>query len=208
MENKLTFLGVTFNGGQLANYKDFFKVVEDCDNLKLLSKETFTMPEEEDSIFSNLTYKFVILGKGADAGVETTNEKGESVPADSYLVYLVPTIDKVSDSVILSHGRFYGWDDKSADELRKEFDETDLADAGYGVFLGDFAEEAVDWSAQEDMGWKIPWNPNILNGVTTALPFVNSMLGFYLDKPLNRVGMDGWDFLEMCLTEKTFKDYI
>lgn len=207
IKNAVTFLGVTYSKDNEKKWQDLFEKVRWGDNLYLRSKEVFNQGEDGEP-FNELTYRFVIIAHGADYGMTITNEDGDELDADSYSLYLVPTVDKVSDKTIEDLRDLYGMDDKTIEELRSEFTECDLADEGHGVFLGDFVQPSTNWQDAEKNGWESGWDDNVLNGLATVSLTINSLRGFWLDRPLNGIGMTGWDFLEMAIEGKTFSDFI
>lgn len=91
----------------------------------------------------------------------------------------------------------YGLDHLTIDEVKNCLSVADFAQEGYGVSLG---EEIVEAHEQ--------WNENILNGFATAIETINSLRGFYLDRPVNRLGMTGWDFLEMAMSDKEISNFV
>lgn len=194
---KLEFLGVEFDKDQLLNWREHFDVIEDCDNLRLVSKKTFEHGED-NGVFNNFKYRFVIIVFGADYGLTVEDEKtGETKEAECYSAYLVPDMDYIHDSKVKSLQGLFGLDDMPLSEVRKGLSVADFAEEGYGVCLGEDIVEA-----------KKNWNKRILNGYTTALETINSMRGFYLDQYVNRIGMTGWDFLEIAMSDKEISNFV
>ena len=195
MENERTYLGITYQAENEVNVNDLYNEVGNGDNRIYISKETFKHGEDNEP-FNNMTYKLVILCQ-TDSGLEIKNENGEDVYADYYTAYLVPTTNLIHESKVRALMDCYGWENETIENALKEFDEGDFANEGYGVLLGDYAEETQD-----------EFNMGVINGFATALETINSMRGFYLDRVMNGIGMTGWDFLEMTLTDKSFADYV
>lgn len=197
MENELEFLGVAFSEDKLIDWHKNFDVIEDCDDLRLVSKKVYKHGED-NGVFNNMKYRYVIIVFGPDNGMTTTNEKtGEVVDAECYAAYIVPDVNCIHESKVESLKKCYGLDHLTIDEARKCLSPADFAQEGYGVSLG---EKIVE--AQEQ------WNDNILNGFATAIETIDSLRGFYLDRYVNRLGMTGWNFLEMALSEKEIFDFV
>lgn len=205
-QDSITLCHVTMPKDDLINWRDYFKVMDSADRLRLISKETFDHGKDDEP-FNNMKYKFVLMGDGTDFGVTIEDENGKQVEADYYSLHLIPAIECVDDSVLKEMGSFYGLDDMSIDELRKELNECDLANEGYGVPLGSEAVKACTYKDKERCGWSIPWDEGLINAFATAANVINGIKGFWLDRPLNGAGMTGWDFLEMALTDKSFNDF-
>lgn len=195
------YLGIVFNREQMINWADDFDKVRWDDELQLVSKEVFDQGEDE-GVFNHLKYRYVILGYGADYGYTYTSEEGIEVDADHYEVFLVPEIDQVADSVILSVAEIYGMEDRPVEELRKELTVCDLAEEGFGVFLGSLDCPTLTYE-DEDI-----WGHEILNGFATAIRTIDGLRGFILDRPQNGMGQTGWDVLEGTITGKTLKDWL
>ena len=193
MEEK-TYLGITYQAKIEVNVDELYDKF-DGNELVFVSKETYSQGEDNPP-FDGMTYKLVILCE-ADTGMTTKDKDGKEVDADYYSAYIIPTKDKISDSVIESMKDSYGWDWMSVEDARKEFNEIDFAREGYGAFIGDFAKPS---EGSFDM--------DVVNGFATALETINSLRGFYLDRPINGIGMNGWDFLEIAMTDKTFADFV
>lgn len=196
MEN-VEFLGIEFSKDQLVNWREHFDVIDDCDDLRLVSKKVYEHGED-NGVFNNMKYRYVIVVYGPDNGMTTTNEEtGEEVDAECYAAYLVPDMDCIHESKVKSLQQCYGLDHLTLDEVKKCLSVADFAQEGYGVSLGEEIVEAKD-----------QWNDDILNGFATAIDTINSLRGFYLDRYVNRIGMTGWDFLEMAMSEKEISNFV
>lgn len=194
IKNPIESLGVTFSKENMVDWHDHYKKVRDDNTLQLKGK--IREHGEDKGIFNKMRYRYVILVDGEDCGLTTHDENNNEVPAELYSAYLVPTIDSVPDSKIESMKDTYGWDDMTIEKARANFDECDLAQEGYGVNLGSIIIPAKD-----------KWDDDVLNGMATAIESIDSLRGFYLDRVINGVGMNGWDFLEFALTDKEFSDF-
>ena len=195
------FLGIGFNKEQMQNWKDKFDIIEYGDSLALVSKEQFNHGEDE-GFMNGLKYRYVVIGENADYGETVEDENGEEVSADCYSLYLEPEIDQVADNTILAVAELYGMEDMPMEELRKELTVVDLTKEDYGVFLGSVNKKSLTYEDGEI------WDSETLNVFATVMGIIDSLRGFYLDKPLNRVGMTGWDWLEMTVTDKQFGDIV
>ena len=193
---KLEFLGIEFNKDQLVNWREHFDIVDDCDDLRLISKNVYEHCEDE-GVFNKFKYRFVIVVFGPDNGMTIDDEIEGKVDAELYAAYIVPEMSYIHDSKVKSLQECYGLDDRTLEEVRNCLSEADFAQEGYGVCLGEQLIKATD-----------KWNDDILNGFATALETVNSLLGFYLDRQVNLVGMTGWNFLEMALSEKDITHFL
>lgn len=194
---ELEFLGVGFSKDQLINWRNKFDVLKEGDDLCLVSKKVFEHGEDV-GVFNNFKYRYVIMVYGADYGLTVESEESpERVAAECYGAYIVPEMEFIHESKIESLQGLYGLDHLTIDEVKKALSLADLAQEGYSVCLG---EEIVE--AKEE------WNEDILNGFATALETVDYLLGFYLDQPFNMMGMTGWDFLEMAMSEKDIANFV
>lgn len=195
------FLGIGFNKEHMQNWKDKFDVIEYGDSLALVSKEQFNHGEDE-GFMNGLKYRYVVIGENVDYGMTVKDENGEEVPADYYALYLEPEIDQVADNTIQAVAELYGLEDRPMEELRQEITDVDLAKEGYGVFLGSINRKSLTYEDGEI------WDSETLNGFATVMGMIDSLRGFYLDRPQNRFGMTGWDWLEMTVTDKQFGDIV
>lgn len=198
IKNPVTLLGVTFSRDDLKSWKNFFEEVEFGDRIRLVSKEIFEQDPDDNEPFGGMKYRYVVLGEtGSETGYTIRKEDGEEVDADYYSLYLVPVVACVPDSKIKDVASTFGFEDEPVEKLRTMLTEVDLVEYGLGVFLGEYDKESSD-----------QWDEDALNGFATIVPSIDFMRGFWLDRPMNAVGMTGWDFLEMSLTEKSFRDFI
>lgn len=195
IKSPIEMLGITFSKENMVNWKDKYKQVRNDDVLQL--KGEIREHGEDDGVFNNMKYRYVILVDGEDCGVTTHDENGKEVPAELYVAYLVPTIDSVPDSKIKDMMETYGWDEyMTIEQARADFNECDLAQEGYAVSLGSVIIPA-----------KNKWDDDVLNGMATAIESIDALRGFYLDKVINGMGMNGWDFLEFSLTDSELSDF-
>lgn len=195
MEN-VEFLGIKFSNNQLVDWHEKFDVVDDFDNLCLVSKQVYEHGED-DGVFNRMKYRYVIIVYGPDDGLTIKNEEGEEVDAECYAAYLVPDMDCIHESKVKSLQQCYGLDHLTLDEVKKCLSVADFAQEGYGVSLG---EEIVEAKEQ--------WNDDILNIFATAIDTINSLRGFYLDRYVNGIDMTGWDFLEIAMSEKEISNFV
>lgn len=200
IKNPVEYLGVKMSKDNLIDFHKDFEVKRWDDSLQLISKKTYEQGEDTEP-FNNIKYRYVIIGEGSDCGLTTIDENGEEVEADLYSAYLVPCVEYIDDSKVLDVAELYGMEDVPINELRKEFTEIDFAKEGYGIPLGSVVKKSLTW-ADEDI-----WDKETINGFATAIQFIDSMRGFYLDGKVNSF-MTGWNWLEMCLTSKKLGDFI
>lgn len=64
----------------------------------------------------------------------------------------------------------------------------DVADYGLSVPMGGVEFE---YDEENDEGW----NDEVLNNIANVFETIDRLRGFYLDKPMNRLGNTGWDLL-------------
>jgi len=73
---------------------------------------------------------------------------------------------------------------------------------GYGCYLI-FESETVEAEYFDD-----PKVINKLNCAANIIDTCDSLRGFYIDKPVNLLGMTGWDNLRMWIKDSDFKDIL
>lgn len=195
MEN-VEYLGIEFSKNKLVDWHEKFDVIDDCDDLRLVSKQVYEHGED-NGVFNNMKYRFVIVVYGPDNGMTIDNKDGNKVDAECYAAYIIPDMDCIHESKVKSLQRLYGLDYLTLDEVKQCLSVADFAQEGYGVSLG---EELVEAHEQ--------WNDEVLNGFATAIETINSIRGFYLDSYVNRIGMTGWNFLEMAMSEKNISNFM
>lgn len=77
----------------------------------------------------------------------------------------------------------------------------DVVMEGVGITFGRYAVEGVEGDMLEDKRIQ-----EILEEISKKYETMDSMRGFYLDRPWNRIGTTGWDMLEhLVLGEELFK---
>lgn len=195
MEN-VEFLDIEFSKDQLVNWREHFDILQEYDDLHLVSKKVYEHGED-NGVFNNFKYRFVIVVSGPDHGLTVEDEEEGTVEGELYSCYLMPDMDYIHESKVKSLQECYGLEHLTLDEVKKSLTIADFAVEGYGVCLGEELVKATD-----------KWNDDILNGFATALETVNAMRGFYLDRYVNMVGMTGWDFLEIAMTEKEISNFL
>lgn len=193
MEEKLTYLGITFDKENLKSFEELgFTKEEFGDDIFFVSPK---MTHCEDcGVFDRMKYRFVITCE-CDSGAVVENEEGEEVDADFYIAYIIPDMELIHDSKFKELQELYGWDDKSIEEVREAMTYYDVV-REYGVCLG---SELIPSEGE--------WKYSIVDGMATAIQTINSLLGFYLDGQYNYY-MSGWEWLEMVMTDKSIFDYV
>ena len=191
--DKLTYLGITFDKESLKSFEECgFTKEEYGDDIFFVSPQ---MQHCEDSgVFDKMKYRFVITCE-CDSGATTKNEQGEEVDADFYIAYIIPDMELIHDSKIKELQELYGWDDKSIEEVREALNYYDIV-REYGVCLG---SELIPSDGE--------CKYSIVDGMATATETINALLGFYLDRQYNWC-MNGWNALEVAMTEKSVFDFI
>jgi len=191
--DKLTYLGITFDKENLKSFEECGFTKEDYgDDIFFVSPQ---MQHCEDcGVFDKMKYRFVITCE-CDTGAITKNEQGEEVDADFYNAYIIPDMELIHDSKIKELQELYCWDDRTLAEVRDALTYYDIV-REYGFFLGG---EIIPNEGE--------WKYSIVDGMATATETINSLLGFYLDRQYNWC-MNGWNALEVAMTEKSVFDFI
>jgi hypothetical protein len=183
MEHEI--FGIAFNH-ETQKVGDLFDGLRDNEEEVVYeSKKTYKHREEG----LNFDYKYVIKAENLEYFT------GDSADKDMWSVelMLVPTIDSIlpkhRDSLIAQCGEGY------------EPNLCDLVDEGSYVQIG-YERVYVDPDAGCDavMGKKY-------DEIATVTEHVDSMRGFYLDKPYNMIGSTGWDIVNNLVGDgKSFID--
>ena len=191
--DKLTYLGITFDKENLKSFEECGFTKEDYgDDIFFVSPQ---MQHCEDSgVFDKMKYRFVITCE-CDSGATTKNEQGEEVDADFYIAYIIPDMELIHDSKIKELQEMFGLDDHTNKEVREALTYYDVV-REYGVCLG---SEIIPNEGE--------WKYGIVDGMATATETINALLGFYLDRQYNWC-MNGWNALEVAMTEKSVFDFI
>lgn len=193
MEEKLDYLGITFDKENLKSFEELgFTKEEFGDDIFFVSPQ---MQHCEDcGVFDRMKYRFVITCEcDSDATIDTEEENG--VDADLYMAYIIPDMELIHDSKIKDLQEMYGWDDYTLEEVRNMMTYYDIA-REYGFCLG---SELVPSDGE--------WKYSVVDGFATAIQTINSLLGFYLDMQYCWA-LNGWNCLEIAMTDKNISDFV
>lgn len=192
MEEKLTYLGVTFSKEQLKSFEELgFTKEEYGDDIFFVSPQMQHC--EDNGVFDKMKYRFVITCE-CDSGATIDTEEENGVDADLYMAYIVPDMSLIHETKLKELQELYGWDDHTLEEVRNAMTYYDIA-REYGFCLG---SELIPNEGE--------WKYSIVDGMATATETINSLLGFYLDGQYNWC-MSGWDCLELLMTDKSIEYY-
>ena len=164
---------IQFNAKQGMLNEKFNEYSRDDDSLRYISKEEFLHDEtdcDEDGLKFN--YRYVING-------DAYCDRGKIHRFyNLYLVVCPKSLCKEKLEDVLDCCGI------SADEANC----CDVVDYGILVPMGDVEFE---FDEDNDEGW----NDEVLNNIANVFETINGLRGFYLDKPMNRLGNTGWDLL-------------
>lgn len=102
-----------------------------------------------------------------------------------YYLYLVPCADSLNKGKRGDIADFCGVDES-------EITIYDICSYGCGVLMGseDVISDEIDTT--------------YLDKIASACDIIDSLRGFYLDKPQNRIGTNGWDLFDDYINGKSF----
>lgn len=113
-------------------------------------------------------------------------------------LYLVPTFDSWKAKDIEDFRTFIGLDeedfatDKASDTLY-----SDVPSYGHNLLMG--SDKVDDLADEETLDSERVME--MVHSCANILMSVDGLLGFYLDRPQNRLGTSGWDYLKEWLTD-------
>lgn len=172
-----TLFSTTLTSGNIMNkesYKDYFEeIVYDDENLLLKFKEEF----ENDFWDNGKPIKYHMF----------LNLVGYEDVGYSIQLLMLPAINFISDSIINELADLY-------DVPRECITERDIMEDKIVPIL---ANEALDISIEGT--WYTDEVIEILETATAVIPFTNNLIGFNLDRCINRIGTTNWDCLEGLL---------
>lgn len=159
---------------------EFKKIYETDSELFFLSKKTFHHEEED----FNFDYKYAI------SIMDISFLTGEESPYTVGL-YLVVSPNSLCSSSAESIADYADWSDN---EVSDEWKYKDIVDYGLGVLMASSEVEYTegDWDELEVLQEEI-------KNVVAVYKVIDSLRGFYLDKPMNMIGTNGWDFINECI---------
>lgn len=121
--------------------------------------------------------------------IESYTNSDEGQEKTQYTLYLVPVFNSLSEK-----------NKKSViDSTNNNPDTIDVFDYGCNIIM---ASECRDGG----------FNKEVIDNIANTVECIDSLRGFYLDKPQNRIGSTGWDMLydfikDVDYIEATFKRY-
>ena len=162
---KYDFAGISTKNANTNFETEFETIYDDCSSFHQ-SREVFELNVDDDFQFK---YRFCV-------NVTDLEEFGENY-AGKYLVelQLVPTVESLCEDKRKDLFDSIGY-------IESEFISKDIVDSGYEVTL-DYKKVNYD---------KLEY---ILESIANTYRTLNSMIGFYLDRYVNRIGTTGWDLL-------------
>ena len=176
---------------------DFDKHFEEIYNIGYrvvyLSKETFKHEEED----FNFDYKYAIIV--IDVACATGEEDAPTVVE----LYLVPSFNNLSDNSKRELMNSVGWSEE--EEVSEEWKWVDVLEYPYAVNMGSDSLEGL--SEDDRQQWiDLKALKDILESITAVYRAIDGLRGFYLDRPWNRIGTNGWDtLLNAIKDEELFK---
>ena len=188
---------VSFAGWSTEKAIDYNEVFDieynDDGSITMVSKETFIHDEEDNE--NNFEYKLVL--RGTDMGAFSC---GNTIVFE---LVMMPLPKYWHESVIRDAARTFGWEDEPIEKLYEMFMSSDAYDAGCTVRLdGDSIDYTPDDTLDDGYYYDILECEDavkMMNAAAAVCLAMNSMRGFSLDRPWNRIGSTGWDALDHIL---------
>lgn len=175
------FNGMVTDTEKCIDVNEEFDIVYDVDDeVFYSSKETFHHDEEG----LEFDYKYII--KLTNMAMIT----GEEQPLIVELS-LVVAPDCLSEKALNNVSESFSWEDGLSENWKYK----DIADYSYSINMGsaDVPDiEGIPYTENKDL-------MHTLNSITAVYKAVDSMRGFYLDRPVNRLGTTGWDTINECV---------
>jgi len=167
-----------------ASLEDFI-LVEDADYHKsYISKKVYQHREPG----LNFDYRYVLHGSFWE---EIYIEEIFDIDPDDFEeqplsidIYMVPVLDSLSDETVSDIMSTFGWEDAWKTDLKPDFIEYIIVEAGYGMRM-DGSKELIK---QDDMDKEFF---NAANAITA----IDGLFGFYMDQVVNGIGTTNWDLL-------------
>jgi len=161
--------------------EDHFELCRDDDFYAVyLSKKKFKHEEED----MNFEYKYGILVTDLSDYLEE-HEGGLTIAVELLLVVSPYSMTEEEKEYLMG---FTGVDMYTTEESMYE----DLILHGYGIRFG---IEYVKDEKQVELS-KIPGVIEVVQAITEVYEGIDLVRGFYLDKPWNKVGTNGWDVIK------------
>ena len=162
-----------------------FILVEDADYHKsYISKKVYQHREPG----LNFDYRYVLHGSFWE---EIYIEEIFDIDPDDFEeqplsidIYMVPVLDSLSDETVSDIMSTFGWEDAWKTDLKPDFIEYIIVEAGYGMRM-DGSKELIK---QDDMDKEFF---NAANAITA----IDGLFGFYMDQVVNGIGTTNWDLL-------------
>ena len=194
MKRQVEFGGMSTYVEGLVDWREKFEEVFDNEqNVIYLSKETYK--HEEDDF--NFDYKYAI--RVTDIAYATGEEDAPTVVE----LYLVPSFDNLSDKNKRGLMDSMGWSEE--DEVSEMWKWIDVLEYSYAVRMGGISLEGL--SEDDRHQWTdLKAIQDILEAITAVYEAIDGLRGFYLDRPWNMIGTNGWDTLQNAMNdEELFK---
>ena len=164
---------------QKESYKDYFEELwYDDENLILKFKEKFSYDFFEND--KPIDYHFYLNFMGNE-------EVG-------YLVALnmMPALSCISTNKLVETAKDYN-------VPIRELNDYDILTNHWIPIL---CQQDIDFEIIEDFTWYTNGIIDILETAIAVIPYINRMIGFYMDKTINGIGTTNWDLLKELLFDE------
>lgn len=172
---KGSFAGITGEGTE--TFDDHFNSTDYGSKLVCESKKTFK--HKEDGL--NFDYKYVVFIE--DLGEYDSEWEGQ-VLIELKLVVMPKSLNKKKKDEVASCSGI----------AAKDVTVIDIAEYGFYVPLG---REQFHVTSSDLM--KSKRAQQVLTAIASIYEMLDAMIGFYLDRPINRMGTTGWDTIYECV---------
>lgn len=183
MEYKHNFAGVSSNYDVDFN-NEFIEVFDDCGESIYVTKDEYVCYLGSKTVYYRLALQ---IQDGAEFGSDN------KLYVNLFLVPSFRSLCKENRESVIS---FCGYDVNVYKEQLEEYKKKDclfyFEDAiGYG-FTVYLYEDSYDYKDSAEFG---EISKRIKSDLASVYTGITGMIGFFLDRPINRIGMDGWMWL-------------
>ena len=153
--------------------------------------------KEYEHVEDGLTFKYRYIIRALDL-TEATGEDGEPIVVE---LLLTPTHDSLCEEERKSISESMMW---SSHGLSDEWKTIDIAEYGSAVTMECEAIELVNEDEYSLM--ELAEMVDVVERITMVYEAIDSLRGFFLDRPWNLIGTNGWDTLKSAVNnEELFK---